>query len=72
MPPERCFFCSEPATGTVRPSPQALLVPACGSCRHMMGGHATSHRGVEARNGEETFAEQRRRRRGGRGRFAQG
>jgi hypothetical protein len=69
---ERCFYCSDPATGTVKPSQQAAEVPACGSCRHAIKGHATSLKGVDARNGEATFGETRRRRRGGKGRFAQG
>lgn len=73
MVAERCTWCSERATGTARiwAAGRVTVHPSCGACRHMMEGHATSHRGVESRNGEATF-DNRRRRRGGRGRFRQG
>lgn len=65
----RCEFCSERATGFVYVEPRRRA--CCGSCGVMMGGYATSTKGVDARDAKtpDELAAARRQRQGGKGRF---
>ena len=69
--PGRCAFCSEPATSTLELSRHSGSSPVCGSCAVAMGGHATSLRGVDARDAKTPEELARRRRQGGERRFRQ-